>query len=303
MSILSRIPRAQKLWLKARLNAARVLWVRSFRSYDAARLQLALRELGIRAGDAVMLHSSFSAQHGFKGSIDDLTRAWLDAVGPGGHLLMVSLPYRTSSYQYLGKLKQFDVQKTPSMMGMVSELFRRRAGVVRSLNPAHPILAFGPRAEAFIAGHEDCVHSCGPGTPFDRLVEADGVVAFFNAEFGTLTFFHYLEHMVHKALPVRLYTETPFVSRVVDRQGEARTVTTYPFSPEIIPRRRFEVLEDTLRERGLVKTVRLGNTTLEAVRVREVVDCVREMASRGVYFYDLSGLPSPAPLAPLDQGS
>ena len=295
MSILSRIPRAQKLWLKARVNAARHLWVRLFHSYDAVQLRRALRDLGIESGDAVMLHSSFSAAHGFKGDIDALIRTWLDALGGSGHLLMVSLPYRTSSYQYLTKAKKFDVRHTPSMMGMVSELFRRRPGVLRSLNPAHPILAFGPKAERFVAGHERCVHSCGPGSPFDRLVEADGQIAFFNADFGNLTFFHYLEHLVHEQIPVPLYTAEPIVTRVVDAQGEPGIVTTYPFSPEIIPRRRFEVLEDTLRERGLIRTVTIGRTTLEAVRARQVVDCVREMAGRGVYFYDFAGLPAAAP--------
>lgn len=294
MSLASRIPRAQKLWLKARINSMRNLWVRLFQSYDPARLRRALRELGIRDEDAVLLHSSFSEAHGFLGDIDALTRVWLDAVGGGGHLLMVSLPYRSSSYQYLMQGKRFDVRRTPSMMGMVSELFRRRPGVLRSLNPAHPILVLGPEAERFIAGHERCVHSCGPGSPFERLYEADGQVAFFNAEFGTFTFFHFLEHLVHEEgrLPVPLYTEEPIVTRVIDARGEPGIVTTFPFSPQIIPRRRFEVLEATLRERGLIRTVRLGRTTLEAVRVRQVVECVREMASRGVYFYDFTGLPA-----------
>lgn len=293
MSLLSLIPRAQKLWLKARFFELRNRWVQFFHAYDAAALRRAIRELGIDSGDAVMLHSSFSAAHGFKGDIDALIRTWLDAVGGGGHLLMVSLPYRSSSYQYLSKGKKFDVRTTPSMMGMVSELFRRRPGVLRSLNPAHPILALGPNAEKFIEGHERCVHSCGPGSPFDRLYQADGVVAFFNADFGTFTFFHYLEHLVHERLTVPLYTAEPIVTSVVDAQGEPRVVTTYPFSPEIIPRRRFEILENAIRERGLIRTVRVGRTTLEAVRVRPVVELVLEMAGRGAFFYDLGGAPTP----------
>ena len=68
-------------------------------------------------------------------------RVFLDVLGPTGNLLMVSLPYRSSSLQYLSTLKCFDVRKTPSMMGLVSAYFRRRAGVLRSLHPTHPVLA------------------------------------------------------------------------------------------------------------------------------------------------------------------
>src|SRR5438105_8076623 len=124
MSLLPKIPRSCKLWLKARLLEARRRFVRAWMSYDEARLLASLRELGVSPGDSVMLHSAFGRDHGFRGSIDQLTNVFIDAVAPDGHLLMVSLPYRTSSLQYLQNLKQFDVRRTPSMMGLVSEYFR-----------------------------------------------------------------------------------------------------------------------------------------------------------------------------------
>jgi aminoglycoside 3-N-acetyltransferase len=291
MSVLSKIPRAYKAALQARLRQAQESFVRAFLSYDASQLLGSLRALDVRSGDSVMLHSAFGPRYGFRGTIEQLTTVFLDAVGPEGNLLMVSLPYRSSSLEYLSKSKTFDVRKTPSMMGLVSEYFRHRADVLRSLHPTHPVLVCGAKAEWFVAGHEGCRYPCGPGSPFEKLEQLDGKVVFFNVPFATFTFFHYLEHLVNPEMPFPLYTEQPFTVPVIDARGEASSVTTFVFSPEAIRRRRFPLLEDELRRRGLIRERRLGNSRVGMIRVRDAIECVRDMFRKGQYFYDLSDLP------------
>ena len=294
MSTMSRVPRKYRLWLKARLFRVRSFLTRYLLSYGGRKLLERLRTLGVRTGDTVLLHSSFEEHHGFRGTIQDVTDVFIEALGPSGNLLMVSLPYRSSSLLYLSKLKRFDVRKTPSMMGMLSELFRRRAGVLRSLSPTHPMLALGPKAAWFVAGHHLCQYPCGPGSPFEKLVTADAKAVFYNVDFDTYTFFHYLEHLVHSQMPFSLYTDTPFQAQVVDHDGVASTVPTYAFAPDAMRRRRFEVLDAELRRRDAIKVCRIGNGSVTVVRIRETVDCVQDMSRRGVYFYDFTGLPRPA---------
>ncbi len=288
MFLLSRLPRSWKVWLRAQYAEAERWYVRAFRSYGPGELAAALRALGVASGDTVMLHSAFGSRYGFRGTIDELTRVFLDVLGPTGNLLMVSLPYRSSSLQYLSTLKCFDVRKTPSMMGLVSEYFRRRAGVLRSLHPTHPVLALGPDAQAIVAGHEDCLYPCGPGTPFEKLADRDGKVVFLNVPFATFTFFHHLEHLVSAEMPFPLYTDAAFTVPVVDRRGQSRTVSTYAFSPDAIRRRRFDVLENGLRRRGLIRGGRVGATRIQMVRVRDAIDCTRDMLAKGQYFYDVA---------------
>ncbi len=38
--------------------------------------------LGVREGDALMLHSAFARHHGFNGNIEQLTDAFIEALGP-----------------------------------------------------------------------------------------------------------------------------------------------------------------------------------------------------------------------------
>ena len=290
MGLTAWVPRRLRLAAKAWLFAARRKAMRTFRSYDAPALLRAIRGLGIAPGDAVMLHSAFEPHHGFRGSIDDLINVFLEAVGPTGHLLMVSLPYRTSSLAYLRSGRRFDVRRTPSMMGMVSEMFRRRAGVRRSVHPTHPILVSGPDAERFVAAHPNCRYPCGPGTPFDELVLAGGKLLFFNADFGTITFFHWLEHLVHQHLPFALYTDPPFDVTLIDHDGQPRVVTTHVYTEETIRRRDFPMFERAMVERGGIRSCRVGNSDLLAVDLKDAIDCTLEMLAAGRVFYDLSDL-------------
>lgn len=291
-----------KLALKGALYKARLRFVRAFMSYDAARLRDTLRALGLRDGDSVMLHSGYAPHYGFTGSIGELINAFVDTVGPQGNLLMVSMAYRSSALEYLQRLKCFDVRRTPSMMGLVSEMFRRRPEVLRSLNPMHPVLARGPRARWFVEGHERCIHSCGPDSPFERLAQVDGKAVFLDVPFAVYTMFHYLEHLLRDELPFALYSETPLQVPVIAEDGREISVRTCVYPLDTIRRRRFQVLEDAMRERGLLHRRRVGNSRLLLVRVRDTVDCVRELAARGRYFYDLSDIAAPAGGRPANEG-
>ncbi len=286
MNLSRWVPPAWRKALKARLKEARVGFNARFRSYGRPELLAALRRLGVREGDTVMLHAAFSREHGFRGTARDLADVFLEALGPRGHLLMPSLPTAGASLDWLESGRRFDVRRTPSMMGMVSESFRRREGVQRSLHPTHPILVHGPEAARFIAAHPDCLYPCGPGTPFDELQKADGRVVFLNVAIDSFTFFHWLEHMVHATLPFPLYTDQPFDAAVVDAEGRPRTVRTYAFARGAIARRRPWRLYDALFARGSVTRVKVGASELLSVRVADAIECTRELQRDGRLFYE-----------------
>src|SRR5438094_10151405 len=69
-------------------------------------------------------------------------------------------------------------------MGLITEAFRRRSGVLRSLNPVHPVLALGPEAAKLVADHERQLHSCGKGSPFAKLYDLKAKILFLDAPFS-----------------------------------------------------------------------------------------------------------------------
>ncbi len=286
--LLDRLGAVHKSRLRDFYYGRKDQFIQRFFSYGPEELENALIKLGVRNGDTVLLHSSFKHSNGFRGSAEAVIDIFLGAVGADGNLLMVSLPYLSSTYEYLRTLQCFNVRHTVSRMGLISEIFRRRHNVLRSLHPTHPVLACGPKANWIIAGHEHCMSPCGAGTPFEKLLLLNGKVVFFDAPFATFTFFHYLEDLLVDRLPFPLYYPDPFEVDVIDDEGRRSSVKTLVFSPEVIRRRRFKVLEDQLAKERLIRATRIGNTHLLSIEVVKAVECSQNMFGRGTLFYDLS---------------
>jgi aminoglycoside 3-N-acetyltransferase len=282
---LNLLSKAQKNRLRSWLCRLQLLCVRFFQSYAGPDLLVRLRLLGIRPGDSIMVHCAYGEEFGFRGSMSDLIAVFREAVGPDGHLWMVSMPYSGSASEYLAQGRLFDVRKTPSAMGLITEAFRRQPGVQRSANPMHPVLVAGPDAATLVAGHEHCVHSCGPGTPFERLLQRSGKVIFFNTTLKHFTFFHYLEHRVAGLLPFPLYREPAFKADVNDAAGVRIQVPVHGYSAEAMARRRDTILHEWLEARGVVRRTRIGATRLLAVDLQQVVQAFDEMTAAGRFFY------------------
>src|SRR5512137_2180369 len=87
-----------------------------------------LREMGLRNGDILMVHSALSSFGSVTGGAKAVVDALLEDVGPTGTLLMPTL---TGDRPY-------NFRTSRSAMGAVTEEFRKRAGTVRSLNPCVP---------------------------------------------------------------------------------------------------------------------------------------------------------------------
>jgi aminoglycoside 3-N-acetyltransferase len=275
----------QKRALKAKLNQAKQRLIRTWRSYGPADLQAQLRRMGVTETDTLLVHSNFEPMSGFTGSPGDVVNALADLVGVNGNLLMVSLPFRGSAYDYLAQGKVFDVRKTLSMMGLITEMFRRRPGVRRSLHPTHPVLALGKDAEWLVADHESCRYPCGPGTPFEKFRTLNGKILFYDVGFGAITFFHYVEHLLADQLPLPVYDERVFDAPVVDAAGEKRVVHTQAYSKAL--RRNADKLRDEMLRQGRIRKGRVGNSTLLLVTAEDVVACQSAMTKAGNVPYDI----------------
>ncbi len=261
------------------------LIARTLFAYSPGALESAIRSLGIGAGDSILVHSAFRWVSGFSGTPGDVIECLLKVIGPGGHLLMMSIPYRGSSQRYAEGDPLFDVLRTPSAVGLISEVFRRRKDVLRSLNPLHPVLACGPLAAWLIADHEKSAYSCGKGSPFERFLNLDGKFLFFDAPYSSLTFMHYVEDYFCEQLPVELYDPQPVTLRVKEPCGRELKVRQFFFSQAARARRNFAPIEQTLLREGTIQTSRIGNTRLLSVGARSVVDCAGLLIQQGSGFY------------------
>jgi aminoglycoside N3'-acetyltransferase len=296
--LLSWLPPETREAVRNRARSVRARAIAVWRSYSVRELESALRALGIAEGDSLVVHAAFRPLNGFRGEPVHIIDCLLDIIGPKGHLMMLSMPYGGTARDYLAWHPVFDARRTPSRMGVISECFRRRRGVLRSLNPLHPVLAWGPRAEWIVAGHEALAHSCGKGSPFERMLALDTKALFFDVGLETLTFAHYLEEMFSDTAPVPVYAEAPVEVSIVDAGGQRTRASVFPFAPEALQLRNFSVLYDALIADRLVGQLRVGNTRLRLTRLVDVVEQATRLHNEGTHVYALPGTKARVPPAP-----
>jgi aminoglycoside 3-N-acetyltransferase len=279
------LPEIQKRALKAAYGKIKGRAIRLLASYKPLDLEKPFRRLGLSPGDAVIMHSSFNLFTGFQGSPKNVIDCLLNVLGPEGHLFMMSLAYTGSSHDYLLAGNPFDVRLTGSRMGIISEAFRRREHVLRSANPLHPVLAWGPQARWVVSGHDQLLYSCGPGSPFEKMLELNTKMLFFDVGFEYCTFEHYLEDRFKDSSPLPVYKPDLFDVTWFDEEGKKKSMKTYVFEPESSQRRNSSVLKKALLQAGFLKQDRIGNTTLMIVSMADALKCAARLVDQGTHFY------------------
>jgi aminoglycoside 3-N-acetyltransferase len=280
------LPKGAKDRLKGWRKGLRLAYVRRRHGFGADALSAALRRVGLVPGDTVMVHSSFDRFAGFAGKPSDVIRTLQEMVGPTGTLLMPTLPFTGTAVQHASRGLVFDVQRTPSQVGLLTELFRRSPGVARSVHPTHPVAAWGARVTELLANHHLARTPCGEGTPFARLVDHDGRILFLGAGIESMTFFHYVEEVLEPGMPMSPFTKEEFILASRDETGALLMTKTRLFDPTLSRRRDLTRLVPPLRQQGAMAQTRVGQLDILLLRARDVMAACHRLAAQGVYCYD-----------------
>jgi len=259
--------------------------IKRFRSYDSDALAIAIDELGIAAGDTVMVHSALNPDNGFIGKHKDIINVLKSLVTEEGLLVMPSMPYADSSRAFLQRGKPMNVRRSPSHMGLISEVFRRNKDVYRSLNPIHPLLAWGNDAQEFLQGHENCQYSFGSNSPFEKLLKRNAKVLCFDVGFEFITFTHFVEDQLKDKFQFSLYDNEPIIGTSIDYDGNELRTDCYVLSDISRHLRREERLIAQMEKKNQLQYSRIGNTKLLMVNCNDIINTATDMMSRGDYFF------------------
>lgn len=262
-------------------------YANAFHAFGPADLADALRSLGLAEGDVVLVHSSFDAFEAFSGKATDVVTVLQQLVGEErGIVLMPTMPFTGTAVEWAREHPRVDLRRTPSRMGLVSEIFRRSGGVVRSVHPTHPVAAWGTDAAQFVAGHHRAATPCGVESPYHRLLERDGKILFLGADIDSLTFFHTAEELLEARMPVSPFTAESFTLESVGQDGASYTTHTRLFDPRISRRRNLFRLVPEFTRRNSWQRARVGLLPITLVSARAVLEAVSDLVAQGVYCYD-----------------
>jgi aminoglycoside 3-N-acetyltransferase len=284
--MLSWLPASFKRKAKSDWKNLRVAFARNSRGFSKEDLVKMLRRLGIELGDTLLVHSSLDQFQAFLGKPGDIIAALQEAVSPAGTLIMPTLPFRGSAVQYVQESRVFDVKKTPSQMGLLTELFRRIPVVVRSVHPTHAVAAWGACSAEIVNAHHEASTPCGRQTPYGRLLDHNGKILFLGTNISVMTFFHAIEEILEPRMPFSPFTKEVFTLESRDAQNNLVTTRTRLFEPQYSKRRNLEKLVPVLKQHGWWREARLGRMRAILLKAGEVLQASEALAQQGIYCYD-----------------
>lgn len=283
----------QVLGLRARYHAARTrlspLLRLAYGTFDSVALLKHLEERIGTSFEILMVHSSVNNMKPMY--TDDpltLVRMLIDFCGPRRTLVMPAFyfgdPAIGGPHAVFTQRPRFDLRRTPSQMGLATELFRRSRGVVQSRHPVYRVAALGPLAEPLTHGHERAGGATGPGTPFDFMAKRDTLIVGIGKPYEVLTQVHHAEGALGDDFPVPSKTSDPLPMTLVDGSEEI------PFE---LRHRTLLWRRDMWKLMSIMGPQRLKQWTFHhvpmfATRAGDVTACLIEAARRGVTLYDAS---------------
>jgi aminoglycoside 3-N-acetyltransferase len=222
--IKSLLPEGIVFWLRKPLYWGRKLHPKL--SKDQVK-SILINKLGLRKGSVVYIHSSVDKMY-LNFSYFELYAMLKDIVGEDGTLIFPTSQIKTRAEDFFNANPEyiFDVKKTPSIRGMLSEIARRDKKSIRSLHPTNSVVGVGRLANEFIYEQHTDIYPCGIKSPLYKLTQNGGIIIGLGVDTEYLTFVHAVEDVMAEKFPFKTRDDKIFECKVRNYNNEIITVKT-----------------------------------------------------------------------------
>jgi aminoglycoside 3-N-acetyltransferase len=169
--------------------------------------------IGIEPNDTILVHSSMKSIGDVEGGADTVLDAFIEYMKPG----LLIFPTHTWA-QMNDKYNVFNPMTEPSCVGLLSNLFLKRPGVVRSLHPTHSVAALGQDAESYVDGEEQWDTPCPRKGCWGKLYDRKAKILFLGCSLRNNTLLHGVEEW--NSLPMRLADKYQYL-KIITPKGQA----------------------------------------------------------------------------------
>lgn len=224
--LLAYLPEGTKRRLKSAQLRKQRKRVFAYPSLGKQELRRLLCEtLRVPPGGVVFVHSSLDLLH-FDGCAEDVLAVLRGVVGSTGTLAFPTFP-RSSMYECLRRHLTFDVRRTPSYSGLLSEVARRQAGSIRSMQPVRSVAAIGPQADYLTRSHHLSPYPFDEPSPFSKLRSCGAQIVGLGVSSKNMTFVHVVDDYLKGALVRHVYHRELFHAHCIDARGNTMIVPSY----------------------------------------------------------------------------
>lgn len=242
-----------------------------------------LKQLGLHAGQTVIVHSSLSKLGWVNGGPVAVILALEEVLTQTGTLIM---PTHSADLSDPAKwqhppvpetwwepirltMPPFQPDLTPTRdMGLVAETFRKQAGVLRSWHPAHSFAAWGQQAERIVDGHS-LEYSFGEESPLARIYDLEGWVLLLGVGHSNNTSLHLAESRADFGSKKFITDGAPLMVQTPAGQIERQWV---PYNDLDYNESDFDLLGAAFEQTGTVKIGKVGLATCRLMSQRALVD-------------------------------
>jgi aminoglycoside 3-N-acetyltransferase len=184
-------------------------------------------DLRLTTGDLVYVHSGMD---GLNLSFPFYRILFLiqEIIGAGGTVVFPTYPnHRLSSYEWLKQGNVFDIRRTLSYTGILTEFARRQRKAVRSLHPTKSVCAIGPAATELTAEHHSSPYPYDTNSPYYKLIAGGGKIIGLGTTTNYISFGYCVDDAFKEEFPVRVYHKELFNAPCINYDGERVTVRTF----------------------------------------------------------------------------
>lgn len=225
------------------------------------KLVLNFRELGIHKGDVLLVHSSYKSFGGVDGGPQTVIESLKHILSEEGTLIVPTFNYDFCDGE------PYDVKKTPSKMGVISELIRNDSNSKRSLDPVFSFAIFGKYRD-YLA-NLTCHHSFGPDSIFAKLRELDAKIMIIGLTYNeSVTFFHHIEET--QGCDYRYFKE--FKGTIIDHSGTKKEKEIVLFVRDIEKgvQNNVNIMGEIMEREGIVKKKKIGKSDIKLMKANDV---------------------------------
>lgn len=250
------------------------------REYKVCDLQNALYELGVRKGDTICVHSQLYSL-GMAGMprneyLNMVLKVLKDAVGEKGTIVMPAF-----SYSFCEK-KVFDVQKSKSKVGVLTEFFRNSEGVSRTVHPIFSFSVWGMRKDEFMDIGTDAFSM---ESVYGKMIQSNDKMILLGADKG-----YTIYYLAEESLGVS-HRYFKYFSGIV-RDGEKEYELTVPYYVRCLDRRSEEnppSVSAYLLEKEVEKSVPFGWGSISCFLCRPMFESIVEKLKEDETYFLKSG--------------
>ena len=258
------------------------------KKYSADDIICVMTKMGMKEGSVVFVHSAMTEFYNYTGDPVELIEKIIEKIGPEGTLMMPAYPKKKGElFKEASETENivFDINKTCSGAGLLTEVFRKYPNVKRSINLQHSVCGYGKLANYFLNEHQLSEFAWDSHSPYYKLTQMDALIFCIGLEsyLRNVTIIHCVETLLKdKYSYFSSFFGKKLEYRYLDVEGKIGVhKMILPIKTGV---RSKHVIKHHF-DRKYLKRFRLSNLLIESVDSRYMFNKCLELVENGISIY------------------